>query len=81
MLRDTEADAHRVHIALMREAEGWRKLLLADGLHQGLRRLALAGLRARHPEASPLELQRLLADVLLGTELAEKVYGPLAKRR
>ncbi len=81
MLRDTDADAHRTHIDLMRRAEGWRKLQLADQLHQSLRMLALAGLRARYPEASPDELKRRLADLLLGTSLAEQAYGPLANRR
>ncbi len=80
-LRDTEPDAHRIHIDLMRRAEGWRKLELADQLHQTLRTLALAGLRARYPKASPEELRRRLADVLLGPALAEEVYGPLADRQ
>ena len=73
---DTDPDAQRVHIDLMRRAEGWRKLQLADQLHQTLRTLALAGLRARYPNASSEELQRRLADVLLGPALAEEVYGP-----
>jgi hypothetical protein len=77
---DTDADAHRVQIDLMKRSEGWRKLQLADQLHQSLRMLALAGLRDRHPGASPDELRRRLADVLLGADLAERVYGPLANR-
>ena len=80
-LRDTDPDAHRVHIDLMRRAEGWRKLQLADQLHQSLTMLALAGLRARHPGASPEELRRRLADLLLGAELAEQAYGPLPNPR
>lgn len=78
-MTDTDADAHRILIDLMRRSAGWRKLQLADQLHQSLRMLALAGLRARHPGASQEELRRRLADVLLGAELAERVYGPLAK--
>lgn len=80
-LFDTDPDAHRVHIDLMRRAEGWRKLQLADQLHQSLRMLALAGLRARYPEAPPEELKRRLADLLLGASLAEEAYGPIANRR
>lgn len=41
-LRDTDPDAHRVHIDLMRRAEGWRKLQLADQLHQSLRIRSMA---------------------------------------
>jgi len=33
-------------------------------------------LRQRHPNASPEELRRRLADILLGPELAVRVYGP-----
>jgi hypothetical protein len=79
--RDTDPEAHRVHIELMRRAEGWRKLQLADQLYQSLRMLALAGLRDRHPNATPEEIRRRLADVLLGRELAREVYGPLAEGR
>ncbi len=78
---DTDSDAHRIHIELMRRAPGWRKLQLADQLHQSLRTLALAGLRARHPGESPEELSRRLADLLLGAELVERVYGPVANLR
>lgn len=81
LLRDTDPEAHRVHIDLMRRAEGWRKLQLADQLHQSLRMLALAGRRARYPGASPEELRRRLADLLLGAALAEQAYGPPADRR
>jgi hypothetical protein len=79
--RDTDPEAHRIHIELMRRAAGWRKLQLADQLHQSLRMLAIGGLRSRYPEAPPEELQRRLADLLLGASLAELAYGPLANRR
>ncbi len=38
--------------------------------------LALAGLRNRHPQAGEAEIRRRLMDLLLGEELAAKVYGP-----
>jgi len=34
-------------------------------------------LRSRHPEASEKELHRRLADLLLGEDLALKVYGEI----
>ncbi|MEZ4518911.1 MAG: hypothetical protein R3C44_19530 [Chloroflexota bacterium] len=37
--------------------------------------MALAGLRHRHPEATQEELRRLLADLLLGPELAAESTG------
>ena len=37
------------------------------------------GLRQRHPQATPEQLRRLLADLWLGPELAARVYGPLSE--
>lgn len=34
-----------------------------------------AGLRRRYPDASEHEIRRRLADLLLGEELAKRVYG------
>jgi hypothetical protein len=39
--------------------------------------LALTGLRAQYPQAAEAELRRRLAGLLLGEELARKVYGDL----
>jgi hypothetical protein len=64
-------------IALLRQAPPWRKLHMVAQLNQAVRTLALSGLRQRHPEATPQELRRRLADLLLGPDLAALVYGPL----
>lgn len=76
--RDTSSEAERLQIALLRETPIWRKLQMMSELNHAVRELALGGLRRRFPNASPAELQRRLADLWLGPELAEKVYGPLA---
>ncbi|HNQ78362.1 MAG TPA: hypothetical protein PK747_07515 [Acidobacteriota bacterium] len=44
-------------------------------LNAAARLLALAGLRERHPGADEAELRRRLADLILGKDLARKVYG------
>ena len=72
---DTETEAHRVHIELMRRAPGWRKLQLAAQLHQSLRMLALAGLRERHPGASAEELRRRYDDVFEPTRAPRDAAG------
>lgn len=41
-------------------------------LNWTVRTLALSGLRQRHTEATPQELRRRLADLLLGPSLAAK---------
>jgi hypothetical protein len=73
---DTSPDAERVQIELLRRTSPARKLELVGQLNETVRALALAGLRLRHPDASPEELRRRLADLVLGPELAAKVYGP-----
>ena len=74
--RDTHPDVERIQIELLRQMPSWRKLELASQMTQACRTLALAGLRHRHPEASAVELHRLLATQVLGSELAARVYGP-----
>ena len=74
---DTSPEAEEVLLALMRQTPPWRKMELLDRLNAMARELALAGLRQRHPTASEAELRRRLADLLLGSELACKAYGPL----
>jgi hypothetical protein len=74
---DTRPEAEAVLIGLLRQAPPWRKLHMVDQLNQTVRTLALSGLRQRYPEATPQELRRRLADLLLGPDLAALVYGPL----
>jgi hypothetical protein len=64
-----------LQIKLLREAPPFRKMELLASLNQCARQLALAGLRQRYPDASEAALQRRLADLLLGPELARSVLG------
>lgn len=75
---DTSPEAEAVLIDLLRQAPAWRKLEMVDELNAAVRALALSGLRTRHPQADEAELWRRLADLLLGPELATKVYGTRA---
>jgi hypothetical protein len=54
----------------------WRKFQLWNDLNMAMRQVALAGLRERFPSATPQQLRRRLAAILLGPELATQVYGP-----
>jgi hypothetical protein len=76
---DTDPKAERVQIELLRRVPAWRKIQMVSQLNETVRTLALSGLRQRHPDASPQALRRLLADLMLGESLAEKVYGPVQK--
>jgi hypothetical protein len=74
---DTSPDAERVQFMLLRQAPAWRKFEMVAQLNQTVRMLMWEGLRQRHPDASPHELRRRLADLLLGPALAARAYGPL----
>ncbi len=76
-LSDTQPEAERVLLELMRKAPSWRKAHMLGQMYHTMKQLTLSGLRQRHPQASEAELRRRLADLLLGPELAEKVYGPM----
>ena len=76
MHMDTSPAVEAVQFKLYREAPVWKKWELVNQLNQTARTLALSGLRERHPHAASEVLQRLLADMILGPELAERVYGP-----
>ncbi len=76
---DTDPKAERVQIELLRRVPAWRKIQMVSQLNETVRTLALSGLRQRHPDASPQALRRLLADLMLGESLAEKVDGPIQK--
>ena len=66
-----------LQIQLWRQASPTRKMQLVAQLKAAAHTLALTGLRLRYPQASQSELRRRLADLLLGEELARKVYGDL----
>lgn len=72
---DTHPKIEALQIQLWRQASPTRKMQMVAQLNQSVRLLALTGLRQRFPQASETELRRKLADLLLGTELARKVYG------
>jgi hypothetical protein len=75
---DTRPEAEAVLINLLRQAPPWRKLEMVDQLNQSVKLLALAGLRQRFPHDDEACLHRRLAGLLLGEELAFKVYGPVS---
>lgn len=81
MHADTALWAEELQFKFFREAPAWRKLEMAGELTRGMLVLAETGLKNRNPGASPQEVRRLLADMLLGPDLAARVYGPLEEAR
>jgi hypothetical protein len=78
---DTHPKVEALQIELWRQASPTRKMHMLAQLNASVRILALAGLRSRYPNAAETELRRRLADLLLGEELARKVYGELNRAK
>jgi hypothetical protein len=76
LFSDTGPEAEQVLIDLLRHAPVAHKLEMLGQMNAAARQFALQGLRARHPGATEAQLQRCLADLLLGPELAARAYGP-----
>lgn len=72
---DTHPKVEAMQIRLWRQASPTRKMDMMAQLNTSARTLALTGLRSQFPQASAAELCFKLAVLLLGEELARKVYG------
>ena len=72
---DTSPAFEEVWLDRMRRLPGWRRLQLASQLSTSARALSMAGVRARHREASEDELRRRFAELHLGKELADKFFA------
>jgi hypothetical protein len=81
LFSDTRPEAEAVLIRLLREAPPWRRLEMVGQMNDALKTMMRSGLRERYPKDSPEMIQRRMADLLLGKELALKVYGPLPKEQ
>jgi len=77
---DTHPKMEALQIKLLRETPPWRKMEMLAELNEAARELALAGLRQRNPEADETALFRYLGNMLLGTDIAERVYAELEDR-
>ena len=76
-LPEPNPEIERLRIEGLRQMPAWRKLELTAEMGRTVQMLALAGLRQRHPDDTPAQRRRRLADLLLGPELAARAFGPL----
>jgi hypothetical protein len=74
---DTDPKIEQMQIELIRRMPTWRKMSMVDGLNEAVKNLAITGIKQRNPTATPEQIHRMLADLMLGEELARKVYGEL----
>jgi len=77
LFSDTHPKMEALQIQLLRQASPTRKMQMLAQLNKSAHTLVLTGLRSQYPHASEAELRRRLAGLLLGEELARKVYGEL----
>jgi hypothetical protein len=76
-ISDTHPEMVKLHNLLLRQASPAEKLEMLANLNAAARLLAIAGLHQRYPQQGEAELERMLAELLLGEELAKKVYGEM----
>lgn len=72
---DTNPKMEDLQIQLWRQSSPTQKMNMLAQLNAAARLLALTGLRSQYPQATEMETRRKLADLLLGEELAARVYG------
>ena len=75
LFSDTHPKMEALQIQLWRQASPTRKMQALAQLNASARMLAMTGLRSRFPNANEAELRFKLACLLLGDELARRVYG------
>jgi len=71
---DTHPKIEQMQIELIRRMTTWKKFAVLDGLNETVKMLAVSGIKQRHPDATPQQVHRMLAELMLGEELARKVY-------
>jgi hypothetical protein len=80
-LSDTDPEAARVHLELLRRATPQRRLGLAFSLSRTVMSLSRGGLARTLSSASPQEVGLRFVALHYGSRLAEEVRADLAARR
>ena len=80
-LADTDPEAERVYVGILRRLTAWEKANLIASMAESGRELIILNEQKRHPNASDEDILRYLAERVLGAELANRVYGPLPEVR
>ena len=71
---DTTPAAEEVQRAIYRRLGGRERIAIAFRLNETVRRMAVAGIRSRHPEYSDREVQQAFARLRLGDALVRQVW-------
>ena len=71
---DTDPKIEQIQIELLRKVSPTRKFEMVAQMNNTVRTFMFAGLKRRNPEATPEMLRRMFAELLLGEDLARKVF-------
>jgi len=71
---DTHPKIEKMQIELIQRMPSWKKFAIVDGLNETVKTMAMSGIKQRNPNATIEQLNRMLAALILGEELAQKVY-------
>ena len=78
-MNDTDPKAEAVQMEILRKMSPAKKLAQADELSVWARHACLRALRRRHHDETEGQVRRRYAELVLGKELAERVYGPVRR--
>ena len=78
-LIDTSDEAWTLQVDLWRQMAPAQRIALVGELNEGVKQLAMAGIRQRHPGADARECFLRYARLTLGAELALSAYPELAE--
>jgi hypothetical protein len=73
-MQDTAPARLRRYVELLRAQAPHQRLAQAAALSRAVRTLAVAGIKERHPDASPDEIRARLAVRLYGREVARRMF-------
>jgi len=71
---DSHPKIERMQIEFIRRMPAWKKFSIVDGLNETVKIMATTGIKQRNPSATPEQIHHMLAALMLGEELARKVY-------
>lgn len=75
-MNDTSPAAEAMRLHALRVMSPARRLGLALGWSRSVRELSRASIQQTHPDLSEAQIHRMVAERLIGAELAAKAYGP-----
>jgi hypothetical protein len=75
--RDTTPDAAAMQQLVFRRMTGDQRVRMAAQMSEDAREISRCGIRTRHPEYSPVEVEQALRRLLLGDDLVRRAWPDL----